>query len=239
MANQKQWWAPLWKGLVMDKSVHRKRMGSAVWLFLYLLVNADRKTGSLFRKIKTMSSDMGTTRDMTMRWLVILRERGYIATTSTGRCLSIQINKWRTPKVGCIRHQGRQTSDGRGWNLAEKMRSAEPQNEANVSIKKIEASSSIDNSINKILNIDIDKGLANRTFKDFNPQNKMELFALDLADAFSDRDNMPLYLSYAGKYSEQILRSIMEEVKEIPLEKIKKSRGALFNHLVQKYAKQQ
>ena len=220
----------------MDKSVHRKKMGSAIWLFLYLLVNADRKTGSLYRKIKTMTWDMGTTRDTVMRWLVILREGGYIATTNTGRCLSIQINKWRTPKAGGIRHQGWQTSDGRGWNLAGKERSAKPQNDANASGKMTEAGIPIDNSIIKSFNID--KGSGYRTFKDFKPQAKAELLALDMADAFSDRENLPLYLSYAKRYPEQFLRSVLGDVKEIPINKIKKSRGALFNHLVQKYGAQ-
>lgn len=238
MADQKQWWAPVWKGLVMDKSVHRKRMGSAVWLFLYLLVNADRKTGSMFRKIKTMTADMGITRDTIMRWLVILREGGYIITTSTGRCLSIQINKWRTPKAGGIRHQARQISDCRGWNVAGKERFAKPQNGTNASGKKTEASAPIDNSINKSLNIDNDRESQNRTFKDFIPQDREELLALDLADALNDQENLPLYLSYAKRYPEQLLRSVLGEVKEVPLNKIKKSRGALFNHLVQKYVQQ-
>jgi len=41
MENQKQWWAPVYKGLIMDqKGGHYQRMKNAIWLFLYLLVNA-------------------------------------------------------------------------------------------------------------------------------------------------------------------------------------------------------
>ena len=135
-----------------------------------------------------------------------------------------------------MRQKERQMSYPRCGDLAGKDRSAEPRNDANVSSKNAEANSPNDNSINK--NLINDKGSGHRSFKDFIPQNKMELLALDLADALNDRDNLPLYLSYVRKYPEQILRSIMGEVKELPANKIKKSRGALFNHLVKKYAQQ-
>ena len=47
---QKQWWAPVWKGLVMDmEAKHYRKMKNAVWLYLYLLLNANRRTALLMR----------------------------------------------------------------------------------------------------------------------------------------------------------------------------------------------
>lgn len=93
---RKDWWAPVWRGLVLDKEgKHYQKMRSALWLFLYLLLNANRKSGLLYKKIKTISSDTGWNRSMILRWLKILRRSGYIDTRNTGRCLLIQIRKWK------------------------------------------------------------------------------------------------------------------------------------------------
>ena len=66
---------------------------------------------------------------------------------------------------------------------------------------------------------------------------KEELLAKDLAEGLDDKPNFAFYLSAARKYPEDFLRKICSQVKEIPSSKIKKSKGALFNYLVQKYAK--
>ncbi|MFQ6031846.1 MAG: helix-turn-helix domain-containing protein [Candidatus Zixiibacteriota bacterium] len=88
-------------------------------------------------------------------------------------------------------------------------------------------------------NIDIEgKSFSNRkTFRGFRPKTRQELLALDLADALNDHKGLALYLSYARKYPESLLRKVLGEVKEIPVEKIKKSRAALFNYLIKQYAK--
>jgi len=72
--------------------------------------------------------------------------------------------------------------------------------------------------------------------KTFQPRTREELLALDLAEALNDRKSLPLYLSYAKRYPEQLLRRALGEVKEVPPEKIKKSPGALFSYLIKKYA---
>jgi biotin operon repressor len=74
--------------------------------------------------------------------------------------------------------------------------------------------------------------------KNFIPRTKKELLALDLAEALNDRQNLPVYLSYSKKYPESVLRRALGEVNEVPQAKIKKSRAALFNHLVQTYEEQ-
>jgi len=73
-----------------------------------------------------------------------------------------------------------------------------------------------------------------RAFKGFKPRTREELLAVDLAQALNDYQGLPLYISYAKKYPEAFLRKILGQVTEIPPEKIRKSKGALFNHLVQR-----
>lgn len=64
-----------------------------------------------------------------------------------------------------------------------------------------------------------------------------ELLARDLAAGLNDEANLRFYFSVCRKYPEEFLRKTYGQVKEIPLDKIKKSRGALFNYLIQKHEK--
>ena len=64
------------------------------------------------------------------------------------------------------------------------------------------------------------------------------MLALDLAEALDDRKSLSVYLSYARRYPESILRRILGDVKEIPDGDIKKSRAALFSYLIKKYAQE-
>ena len=93
----------------------------------------------------------------------------------------------------------------------------------------------------KIINIDIgrkNKVVLNSSLKGFIPETREEALALDLARALNDEKGLPFYLSFSKKYPESFLRGILSQVKEIPESKIKKSRAALFNYLVQKEARQ-
>lgn len=96
------------------------------------------------------------------------------------------------------------------------------------------------NKLTRNNNIDID----NKYFKDFKthrafkPESREELLALDLVESLEDPEGLPLYLSYAKKYPEWLLRQVLGEALEIPSDRIKKSRGAVFNYLVKKYTKE-
>jgi DNA-binding MarR family transcriptional regulator len=93
------WWTPLWRGLIVDlDSKHFRAMGSAVWLYLYLLVFANRLTGKLFRRNPTIAKDMGLSSRTVTRWLKILKEAGYIEVYQTGRSLQISVTKWKSIK---------------------------------------------------------------------------------------------------------------------------------------------
>ena len=56
--------------------------------------------------------------------------------------------------------------------------------------------------------------------------------ALELANALNDMDSLTLHLGFAEKYSEDFLRKTLAKVMAIPEENIRKTRGALFTHLV-------
>ena len=97
--SKSNWWTPLWRGLVVDPTAkHFRAMGSAVWLYLYFLVFANRSTGSLFRRNATITKDMGMSSRTISRWLNILKTGGYIEVRQTGRSLQISITKWKPIK---------------------------------------------------------------------------------------------------------------------------------------------
>jgi hypothetical protein len=92
----KTWWGAVWRGLVVDgEAKHYRAMRGALWLFVYLVVHADRREGVLYRKYKTIARDMGVSPHTVRGWMGVLRGRGYITATKTGRGLLIHIRKWR------------------------------------------------------------------------------------------------------------------------------------------------
>ena len=226
--------------LVMDvEARHYYRMKNAVWLFLYLFFNADRKSGSLLRKVETISSETGIKRDTIIRWLDVLRKHSYIATRNTGRGLFIQIRQWENPSPG-VGNRTQQKQEKSNW-CSEKYPSTGmvhfSQNE--LKSNKIPANPIDISIINNKYNIDIDKNgspdLPLKRTTHFKPRNKQQLLACDLARELNDRQGLPFYLSCTKKYPEPLIRKILGLVKEVPSAKITKSRAALFNHMIQQY----
>src|SRR5215218_9147615 len=90
------WWGPVWRGLFVDPAgKHYRAMGRALWLYGYLIVHADRRTGILYRKVRTISGDMQVSGRTVQEWLLVLRRHGYIRTRTTGRSLVIMIERWK------------------------------------------------------------------------------------------------------------------------------------------------
>ncbi len=240
--NQKQWWAPVWTGLVMDaQGAHHKKIKSAVWLYLYLLLNADRKSGFLKRKIKTVCLDTGINSRTIKRWLRLLKRNGYIEMRSTGRCVHVQITKWKnTEEVQNLASQRGQKWPIRGDKCVLSEEAPSSENLLDSCGETSFAPAPIDISIKKdIIKTDIDsKTSAESDFgipAGWTPKTREECLALDLAEGLNDHKGFLLCLSYSKKYPESLLRKVLQEVKALPDKKIKKSRGALFNHLVRKY----
>jgi hypothetical protein len=240
---QKQWWAPVWKGLVMDtEAKHYRTMKNAVWLYLYLLLNANRKTGLLFRKIETISNGLGVTRDTAFRWLKVLRSGGYIETVNTGRSLTIQVTRWKAlAGVGKTHLKKSEISNFREGKYATspqaRLRAIPPR------IKAVPVLATGSNETKMQINImndprgGIDNKPTERGFTRIGASLLQELLAQELAKGLNDAAGINLYRSYSAKYPEWLLRKVLVEVEAMPLEQITKGRGALFNYLVQHYAK--
>ncbi len=92
-----------------------------------------------------------------------------------------------------------------------------------------------DNDNRKDINNIDDRNDRGKEFNSF--LTREELLARDLAAGLNDEANLGFYLSVCRKYPEEILWMIYGQVKQFPARKIKKSKGALFNYLIQKYAK--
>jgi hypothetical protein len=248
MQDSKDWWAPLRDWLITDQQgQHYRVMKNAIWLFLYLLIHADPATGEVAKTIETISAVMGIGERTIQRWLGRLKDKDYVKTKSNGRLIIIQIVNWNVisgaPNLsGQVRQNGhlRHAQNSTAEQAQSSQNLANPKQKLELT-KETQKLSPIDISINNKLNIDIDKqnplspSLNRRPSNGHGAKSKEELLALDLATALDDLKALPLYLSYARKYPEPFLRKILGVVREIPQEKVKRSRGALFNFLVQKY----
>ena len=183
--------------------------GIAAYNALASFVNSE--TQSCFPTQKTMAELIGVSRRTVIRKIKLLKKLGLIRVEKKkGRC-HYQLLKLKARVTSdSQRCDKRYTSDATQGNINK-----------NYLIK-------INNK-----NIDINK-FSNP--EEFRPKTREQLLAFDIAKELNDLKALRLYLSYAKKYPESLLRKALGEVKEIPLKKIKKSRGALFNHLVKKYA---
>ena len=246
----KDWWAPVWRGLFVDaEATHFKKMGNALWLFLYFVLNANRGDGTLAMKVKTISADMGVSRRTVFVWLEILRKEGYVQTESSGRFLAVKIHKWKP--IGEVQESAPQkckSSEEVHGSALQKckgmhLRSARVGTSQTLLGSRIVAcvkensepsTAPKKNTIKEnILKNDIDN--KNFDFKNFGLRvfkTREELLAYDLAKAFKDFPGYPLYLTLARQHPESLLRETAGRVLEIPAAEIKTSRGALFNFLI-------
>ena len=71
----------------------------------------------------------------------------------------------------------------------------------------------------------------------FHPHSREEYLAQELTERLDDPQGLPLYLKVARRYTESSIRQILGRVMEVPDERIRTSRGALFNWLVQRHGK--
>lgn len=83
-------YAPIGEKFIQNPDL-QKRVGSAVWLFLYLVLNRDWKTGTLQRRVETIASDLKRNRKQIQRWLRALEDEGLITTRRLCRGYFIEI----------------------------------------------------------------------------------------------------------------------------------------------------
>jgi DNA-binding MarR family transcriptional regulator len=187
-------------------------MGVAVYNFLASLADSDQ---SCFPSQKHIACSLGYSRATVNRTLKLLEEKGLIRKEREGnRCFYLLL------KVRCKADETHM-SKRRNLDVAR----------VNTNNNKLTRNNN---------NIVIENILTSKTgpFKGFKPKNREELLAQDLAEELNDTRNLFLYLSHAKRYPESVLRRILGEVKEIPPERIKKGRAALFNYLLKRYVQE-
>lgn len=162
------------RGLVADPDAkHYFRMKNAIWLYLYLALSVNPRTGKLLSKLDFISSQMGIAKETLQTWLGHLKRWGYVSVEKQGESLLFKLSRWREP--------------------------TEPNPKQEIETKE-------------------------------NP------LASEIARTFQDEENQGYYAWVCENYPENLVKRAFEQVKMMPNDKIKKSRGALFTYLVKKKA---
>lgn len=61
-----------------------QRMRQTIWLYLYLILQLNPRTGRLLTKVSTISQDMGIKQETIRSWLGHLRRKGYVSVKRQG-----------------------------------------------------------------------------------------------------------------------------------------------------------
>jgi len=206
----------------MDKAILRsygrklKPSGIAVYNGLALFSNS--KTQTCFPTQKSLASLTGLSRRTVARKITLLEKSGLISVEKAKGRLIYRLLE--PDKKGCaVLTQGCDKKC---------IRNVTP---VRINKKKL---TRINNNVNVIKNF---SGFY--SFKGTVPATREELLALDLARGLDDLKNLPLYFYYAKKFPEFVLRRTLGEIKELSPDEIKKSKGALFTHLLKRYERRE
>jgi len=94
----------------------------------------------------------------------------------------------------------------------------------------------IELSFNNKYDNDIEGFIRRIIFKQRMNQSEETQLAYELAEALNDKEAIQMYISYVHRFPEGLLREMLIKVLSIPENKIRKTRGALFNYLIQQHA---
>ncbi len=196
-------------------SKYAKRLGASGFLvYSALAFFANSRTQICFPTQKALAELTGLSRRTVIRRVKLLEKLGLI--------------KVQKGKGSCVYHLLDPDVSGASYPGDRDVTSDVTENHIN------------NNYLTKIINNDntFKKILKLIASKEGKPKTREELLAMDLAQTLNDKKSFSLYLSYAKRYPETFLRGILGEANEVPSEKTRKGRAALFNYLVQKHAKQ-
>lgn len=88
-------WGPVLRGLIIDpQAKHFLRMKQAIWLYLYLIVAANQKTGKLISSLSAISSENGIREETLQSWLGHLKKHGYVVIEKQGDLILFRLTKW-------------------------------------------------------------------------------------------------------------------------------------------------
>jgi DNA-binding MarR family transcriptional regulator len=206
-------WYWIQRALIQDYAAQIKAIGLAVYNLLAAMAGNDQQC---FPSQKYMAECLACSRATVNKTIKRLERAGLVKIGKRDRYHC----RYTLLKVRCKAQETQMSTGG------------------NPDVSRIDTN---DNDITRINN-DIDKLKIKtsiyRSFKKIKckQQTREDLLARDLAEALNDLPGFPLYLTLARKYPESFLREKLSEAKSIPAKKIKKSRGAFFNYLIQKNA---
>ncbi len=236
--SRKDWWAPIWRGLVVDpEGKHVRRLKSAIALFLYLVLHAKRGTGFVARKQATIASDMGISLWTVRTWMRRLRDTGYITSQRTGRATVIRILRWR----GLGQSHADQMGTGMPIRWAETQRSdaGESRKREHLSGEFAHVTTSNESLLTRSLLQEQSGGRSSpsptMTSEETAEKAREELLAADLAAGLDDPGGLRRYRAHAHRHPEVLLRRLLSEARAVPENKIKRSRAALFTYLLNQH----
>jgi biotin operon repressor len=217
MSNSEWYWIN--KTVIRDYVQKVGTAGITVYNLLASMADGDQKC---FPSQKYIADSLGYSRSYINKVIKVLQGHGLISVEKKSR--SIQV--YHLLKVG-----------SRTETPPEDSSSPEETNVSTMVNSDVNQGDTNDNNITRnINNTDIEDDNKKEHEEEFVPQSREELLALDIAKALNDHSSLTLYLSYAKRFPESMLRGVLGEVMEIPDEKIRKSRAALFNHIIHRYA---
>jgi hypothetical protein len=87
---------PLFQEIVAEpQAKHYRRMRNAVWLYLYLMICANPKTGKLTACVSDIAESMGHSEATISSWLGHLRKWHYVSLEKQKKSLYLKINQWK------------------------------------------------------------------------------------------------------------------------------------------------
>ena len=212
-------WYWINKTVIKDYVQKVGAVGITIYNLLAAMADGDQKC---FPSQKYIADSLGYSRSYINKVIKMLQGHGLISVEKKSR--SIQV--YHLLKVGRRTETPPETpSSPEETDVSTMVNSGVNQGDTN------------DNNITRnINNTDTEDNDKKEHEEEFVPQSREELLALDIAKALNDHSSLTLYLSYAKRFPESMLRGVLGEVMEIPDEKIRKSRAALFNHIIHRYA---
>lgn len=204
-------WYWIAKAFIQHHAPHIGTLSAVVYNLLASMADANQ---SCFPSQKYIAERLGCSRASVNKAIKRLSDEGLIGKEGRrGSCC-----RYVLLKVGC---QARVTGLSTGGTR--------PVNQANTNNNNITRINNNKVGIKKL------SSLIPLKQKEIHPKTREGLLALDIAKGLDDEKNQKRYLACTRKYPEGLLRIILAETREIPPEKIIKSRAAIFNHLLKNH----
>ena len=206
---------------------HYKKLGKVGWLMMYLLVRAD-DSGVFEGSSEEIAEEMGLYVITVRAWLRHLERNKYIKITGGWKSMRIIIqNPKFTGYAQKIAEKEKSTK-----NLLDSSADEPIVNDNRTDKNDIQNNDKINNKRN-----DRNDGGSDREHvpngDDFLKIPK-KLTPEFVAKCFDDEDNIAFYEFAFRTYPKKMIRQAFVQAQKFPTEKIKGSRGALFNYLLRK-----